>query len=426
MALINCDECNKEYSNKATACPDCGCPTTYFENNNTTKSIDKLEYNNKIYGNESLPSKKPSLNLLSAMILKLAVPIGFISLLSGYTDIFFISATISIVVLYLGQPSNKNIREYHRIKLINTYFKKCFPLLNDFKTEYENLGSVNYSGDSNESVMFKIYMDAYNKNADAIVLNSDKSSTDVVGNVSSGLGGTVSGSTSSHTTYHITATIVKFKNVTYNKIEYKNNTKCKKCDSPLSDDEVDKCSICKDKPTILIYLVSFIILFVLAYGLPNYGKYKKEKEKKEKIALKIEKLENKANKLNLNYDYCISRTGKGKIRCLTTELEYQRKLKYMITNNKTDNWRGICKRNPKSLFTKDDPKHWKYNKNCIYSVHNIERKVKQFSIRRNYDRLSNNEIQDLKRYSSYKNKSEYNRIAKIVHDISNKYGIYGI
>lgn len=28
MSLIKCIECGKEYSNKATACPNCGCPTT--------------------------------------------------------------------------------------------------------------------------------------------------------------------------------------------------------------------------------------------------------------------------------------------------------------------------------------------------------------------------------------------------------------
>ena len=27
MALINCSECGKEYSDKAPACPNCGCPT---------------------------------------------------------------------------------------------------------------------------------------------------------------------------------------------------------------------------------------------------------------------------------------------------------------------------------------------------------------------------------------------------------------
>ncbi|SHK59867.1 zinc ribbon domain-containing protein [Hespellia stercorisuis] len=31
MALIKCEECGKEYSNKAPACPNCGCPTPDFK-----------------------------------------------------------------------------------------------------------------------------------------------------------------------------------------------------------------------------------------------------------------------------------------------------------------------------------------------------------------------------------------------------------
>ena len=29
--LINCKECNKEYSDKAEACPNCGCPTVEMQ-----------------------------------------------------------------------------------------------------------------------------------------------------------------------------------------------------------------------------------------------------------------------------------------------------------------------------------------------------------------------------------------------------------
>lgn len=33
MALMVCSECGKEYSDKAAACPNCGCPTTNGQNN---------------------------------------------------------------------------------------------------------------------------------------------------------------------------------------------------------------------------------------------------------------------------------------------------------------------------------------------------------------------------------------------------------
>lgn len=31
MALITCPECGKEFSDKASACPNCGCPITYIK-----------------------------------------------------------------------------------------------------------------------------------------------------------------------------------------------------------------------------------------------------------------------------------------------------------------------------------------------------------------------------------------------------------
>lgn len=33
MALIKCPECGKEISDKAAACPNCGCPASEFNKN---------------------------------------------------------------------------------------------------------------------------------------------------------------------------------------------------------------------------------------------------------------------------------------------------------------------------------------------------------------------------------------------------------
>lgn len=33
MALIKCTECGKEISDKATVCPNCGCPVNVIKNN---------------------------------------------------------------------------------------------------------------------------------------------------------------------------------------------------------------------------------------------------------------------------------------------------------------------------------------------------------------------------------------------------------
>ena len=38
MALITCTECGKEFSEKASACPNCGCPTEEILNELATVS----------------------------------------------------------------------------------------------------------------------------------------------------------------------------------------------------------------------------------------------------------------------------------------------------------------------------------------------------------------------------------------------------
>lgn len=44
MALINCPECNKEISDKAVACPNCGCPASEFaqQPEDTRSEVDKI------------------------------------------------------------------------------------------------------------------------------------------------------------------------------------------------------------------------------------------------------------------------------------------------------------------------------------------------------------------------------------------------
>ena len=59
MALIKCTECGKEISDKATACPHCGCPMTEISNKRTAtnrrfrwireRSRDKETKNSAVY-----------------------------------------------------------------------------------------------------------------------------------------------------------------------------------------------------------------------------------------------------------------------------------------------------------------------------------------------------------------------------------------
>ena len=43
MALIKCPECGKEFSDKAQACPNCGCPTSEAKNQELKRSEERRD-----------------------------------------------------------------------------------------------------------------------------------------------------------------------------------------------------------------------------------------------------------------------------------------------------------------------------------------------------------------------------------------------
>ncbi len=60
MALINCEECGKEISNKASACIHCGCPLALFEKkyeNDNVKSSKKVSLIKETYTTKTVNNK---------------------------------------------------------------------------------------------------------------------------------------------------------------------------------------------------------------------------------------------------------------------------------------------------------------------------------------------------------------------------------
>lgn len=54
MAIIKCVECGKEFSDKASACPECGCPTEYsVDSNNATSDSDGFVEQDSIVEDET-------------------------------------------------------------------------------------------------------------------------------------------------------------------------------------------------------------------------------------------------------------------------------------------------------------------------------------------------------------------------------------
>ena len=70
MALIKCSECGKEISDKASACPNCGCPIK-IENAETTNNTSQNQSNNK-------SNKKIIIIILLVMFVIMLLCAGFI------------------------------------------------------------------------------------------------------------------------------------------------------------------------------------------------------------------------------------------------------------------------------------------------------------------------------------------------------------
>ena len=66
MALIKCAECEKEYSDKAKACPNCGCPTVNNTISDRRNNIQECSV--AISGRETLIPKTSWISIFKIII----------------------------------------------------------------------------------------------------------------------------------------------------------------------------------------------------------------------------------------------------------------------------------------------------------------------------------------------------------------------
>jgi len=231
MALINCEECDKEFSDKAESCPNCGCPITAKEVNENIKytKIVKEKPPVEIIGDEAikyseytLTNFKPCTKWIDATSTLLSIIIFFIIINASEGNIgtAFITSLILYVIFNIlihifnyfrpkyKKEKNIMIEAKEKSKIIKEYLEKNIPIHQDMKLEFKTIKVINKSSLTKYEAMFYIYMEAYINDADAIVLNSDTTSTKVSGNVTTSHG-RVSGKTTSTVTYNIMATLVK-------------------------------------------------------------------------------------------------------------------------------------------------------------------------------------------------------------------------
>jgi len=92
MALIKCSECNKEVSNRASACPHCGCPvSSVVISPNTEASVEKVLAKPSAPFVEDSRRATPGFNLAKLFVIALIVFVGALGL-----GVFFSSLTRSV------------------------------------------------------------------------------------------------------------------------------------------------------------------------------------------------------------------------------------------------------------------------------------------------------------------------------------------
>ncbi|RLA78986.1 MAG: hypothetical protein DRG78_13875 [Epsilonproteobacteria bacterium] len=199
MALIKCIDCENEYSDKAEACPGCGCPTINNTISEKRKNIKECSIN--ITGNETF---NYNLSLKEWIILGLFLIIGTgmrdLSIGMGMVDLTLFYFIIGGIIIFIMRIISFNSRE-KKANIVNDYFKEIFILLDKLPSNYTETKIINSKSSMSKQAMFEIYMQAYKFNADALIINDSNVSTSVSGR---------KGSTSSSNTFYITATLVRY------------------------------------------------------------------------------------------------------------------------------------------------------------------------------------------------------------------------
>lgn len=124
MALIKCSECGKEYSDKASKCPNCACPTKYSINNKkNNKEEDHIQEEIETKSEEVNDTEKKSHKGLIITIIVIAVLIivgVLVSSMSKMEGLQIVDSKINITALGAVDAEGDIINNgYSRVDEVN-------------------------------------------------------------------------------------------------------------------------------------------------------------------------------------------------------------------------------------------------------------------------------------------------------------------
>lgn len=130
MALIKCEDCGKEFSDKANACPNCGCPYEKEIKKSKMKKYDDLTQEEKVKVNQYRISshqwwiQSRAASLGSVGIGLLLIIIFIITLVDYYFIIGLLFSAIGFVFLLSSFKEQKIWYEAHKEEVYkNKYLK---------------------------------------------------------------------------------------------------------------------------------------------------------------------------------------------------------------------------------------------------------------------------------------------------------------
>jgi hypothetical protein len=204
MALLVCEECEKEFSEKAETCPNCGCPVS--EMSFYTNKLKEITCPVKIKGNEQMGLQSIGKFGLLAIIVFILWGVSDLIMspraprADNYLALFIFTLGFSAIVFAVMNLLPNAFKKRKNAKIIYNYFKTRYPILMEVKPNHKTLEVITKEGSDLDYLLFTVYMSAFKQDADAIVINSN--------NVISHVSGKKRIKT--ETTREIVATIVKY------------------------------------------------------------------------------------------------------------------------------------------------------------------------------------------------------------------------
>lgn len=102
MSLIICSECGKEYSDKANACPNCGCPTNAVSENKYDFIEKDMAANREMMRIQELQSEYDKIHKIPMPVYSLFQLVGMLLIIASVINFFSGNLGIFILLLIVG------------------------------------------------------------------------------------------------------------------------------------------------------------------------------------------------------------------------------------------------------------------------------------------------------------------------------------